>query len=126
MQTLEEVLADLDSRGDEVIMIPLIKKGTLKSHGRRGDTYPDYLYPERLEYEVEKMLPFVTSELAQGIREFEEETKKFLEETRIWDSMKEMTVISHGTDQDNDQVSDQDNSPAERLLSTLGNSALSA
>ena len=80
MQTLEEVLADLDSRGDEVIMIPLIKKGTLKSYGRRGDTYPDYLYPERLEYEVEKMIPFVASELAQGIREFEEETKKFREE----------------------------------------------
>ena len=80
MQTLEEVLADLDSRGDEVIMLPLVKKGTLKSYGRRGDTYPDCLYPERVEYEVEKMIPFVASELAQGIREFEAEMKEFREE----------------------------------------------
>ena len=55
MRTLEEELADLNSRGDEIIMIPLIKSGTLKTYGRRGDTYPDCLYPERIEYEVEKM-----------------------------------------------------------------------
>ena len=90
MRTLEEELADLDSRGDEVIMIPQIKSGTLKAYGRRGNTYPDYLYPERIEYEVEKMIPFVASELAQGIREFEAENEK------IWD-----TVAVSGKDDNN-------------------------
>ena len=34
--------------------------------------------------------------------------------------------LSRSTDQDSDQVSDQDKSPVERLLSALGNDTLSA
>lgn len=43
----------------------------------------------------------------------------------IRDSLKEVTVIGHRTDQDTDQNTDQDKSPLERLLSVLGNETLS-
>ncbi|MBD5560712.1 MAG: Fic family protein [Clostridia bacterium] len=41
-------------------------------------------------------------------------------------SLKEASHFSHPTDQDTDQVSDQDMTPVERLLSALGNDTLSA
>ena len=44
----------------------------------------------------------------------------------IRDSLKEVTVVGRSTDQDNDQVTDQDKTPAERLLSILGDNTLSA
>lgn len=44
----------------------------------------------------------------------------------IRDSLKEVTVVGCFTDQDNDQVTDQDKTPAERLLSILGDNTLSA
>ena len=44
----------------------------------------------------------------------------------IRDSLTEITVVGRTTDQDSDQVSDQDKSPVERLLSALGNDTLSA
>lgn len=44
----------------------------------------------------------------------------------IRDSLKEVTVVSHVTDQDGDQVTDQDKTPVGRLLSVLGNDTLSA
>lgn len=44
----------------------------------------------------------------------------------IRDSLKEVTVVGRSTDQDSDQVTDQDKSPVERLLSALGNDMLSA
>ncbi len=44
----------------------------------------------------------------------------------IRDSLMEVTVVGRYTDQDGDQVSDQDNSSIERLLSILGNEELSA
>lgn len=44
----------------------------------------------------------------------------------IRDSLKEVTVVGRSTDQDNDQVTDQDKTPIERLLSTLGDHTLSA
>lgn len=44
----------------------------------------------------------------------------------IRDSLKEVTVVGRSTDQDSDQVTDQDKSPAERLLSALGDNILSA
>lgn len=40
--------------------------------------------------------------------------------------MTEVTVVGYNTDQESDQVSDQDKSPIERLLSALGNDTLSA
>lgn len=43
----------------------------------------------------------------------------------IIDSLKEVTVVGRNTDQDNDQVTDQDNSPIERLLAALGEDTLS-
>ena len=42
------------------------------------------------------------------------------------DSLTEITVVGRTTDQDSDQVSDQDKSYVERLLSALGNDTLSA
>lgn len=44
----------------------------------------------------------------------------------IRDSLKEVTVVGRSTDQDSDQVTDQDKSPVERLLSALGNDMFSA
>lgn len=44
----------------------------------------------------------------------------------IRDSLKEVTVVGRSTDQDSDQVTDQDKSPVDRLLSVLGNDILSA
>lgn len=44
----------------------------------------------------------------------------------IRDSLMEVTVVGRSTDQDVDQVSDQDKSPVERLLSVLGSNVLSA
>lgn len=44
----------------------------------------------------------------------------------IRDSLSEIAVLSHNTDQDSDQVSDQDEVPVKRLLSVLGNETLSA
>ncbi len=44
----------------------------------------------------------------------------------IRDSLTEITVIGRSTDQDSDQVTDQDKSPVDRLLSVLGNDMLSA
>lgn len=44
----------------------------------------------------------------------------------IRDSLKEVTVVGRSTDQDSDQVTDQDKSPVDRLLSVLGNDMLSA
>ena len=41
-------------------------------------------------------------------------------------SLKEVTVVDRSTDQDSDQVTDQDKSPVDRLLSVLGNDMLSA
>lgn len=44
----------------------------------------------------------------------------------IRDSLTEVTVVGRNTDQDIDQVTDQDKTPTERLLSALGNETLSA
>ena len=44
----------------------------------------------------------------------------------IRDSLKEVTVVGRSSDQDSDQVTDQDITPVERLLSTLGEDTLSA
>lgn len=44
----------------------------------------------------------------------------------IRDSLTEITVVSRSTDQDSDQVTDQDKTPIERILSALGNETLSA
>ena len=44
----------------------------------------------------------------------------------IRDSLKEVTVVGRPTGQDSDQVTDQDKTPTERLLSVLGNDTLSA
>ena len=44
----------------------------------------------------------------------------------IRDSLKEVTVVGRSTGQDSDQVTDQDKTPTERLLSVLGNDTLSA
>ena len=44
----------------------------------------------------------------------------------IRDTLKEVTVVGRSTDQDSDQVTDQDKSPVDRLLSVLGNDMLSA
>ncbi len=44
----------------------------------------------------------------------------------IRDSLKEATVVGRSTGQDSDQVTDQDKTPTERLLSVLGNETLSA
>ena len=44
----------------------------------------------------------------------------------IRDSLKEVTVVGRSSDQDSDQVTDQDKTPVERLLSTLGEDTLSA
>lgn len=44
----------------------------------------------------------------------------------IRDCLKEVTVVGRSTDQDSDQVTDQDKSPVDRLLSVLGNDMLSA
>lgn len=43
----------------------------------------------------------------------------------IRDSLNEVTVLSHSTDQDSDQVTDQDVSSVGRLLSVLGEDTLS-
>ena len=44
----------------------------------------------------------------------------------IRDSLKEITVVGRGGDQDNDQVTDQDKSPTERLLEVMGEDTLAA
>ena len=44
----------------------------------------------------------------------------------IRDSLTEITVIGRSTDQDSDQVTDQDKTPIERILSALGDDTLSA
>ncbi len=44
----------------------------------------------------------------------------------IRDSLTEITVIGRSTDQDSDQVTDQDKTPIERILSALGDETLSA
>lgn len=44
----------------------------------------------------------------------------------IRDSLKEVTVVGRSTGQDSDQVTDQDKTPTERLLSVLGDETLSA
>lgn len=44
----------------------------------------------------------------------------------IRDSLTEITVVGRSTDQDSDQVTDQDKTPIERILSTLGDETLSA
>ncbi len=44
----------------------------------------------------------------------------------IRDSLKEVTVVGRSTDQDNDQVTDQNKTPVERLLFALGNDTISA
>ena len=44
----------------------------------------------------------------------------------IRDSLTEVTVVGRNTDQDIDQVTNQDKTPTERLLSALGNETLSA
>lgn len=44
----------------------------------------------------------------------------------IRDSLKEVTVVGRSTDQDGDQVTDQDKTPVERLLTALGDDTLSA
>ncbi len=44
----------------------------------------------------------------------------------IRDSLMEVTVVGHSTDQDSDQVGDQDKPPVERLLLVLGSDTLSA
>lgn len=43
----------------------------------------------------------------------------------IRDSLKEVTVVGRSADQDGDQVTDQDKTPVERLLSALGDNTLS-
>lgn len=44
----------------------------------------------------------------------------------ILDSLKELTVVGDSSDQVTDQVTDQDKTPVERLLSVIGDSTLSA
>ena len=44
----------------------------------------------------------------------------------IRDSLTEITVVGRSTDQDSDQVTDQDKTPIERILSVLGDETLSA
>ncbi len=44
----------------------------------------------------------------------------------IRDSLESVTAVGRSTDQDGDQVTDQDNTSVERLLSALGNDTLSA
>lgn len=44
----------------------------------------------------------------------------------IRDSLTEITVVGRSTDQDSDQVTDQDKTPIERILSALGDETLSA
>ena len=44
----------------------------------------------------------------------------------IRDSLTEITVVGRSTDQNSDQVTDQDKTPIERILSTLGDETLSA
>lgn len=44
----------------------------------------------------------------------------------IRDSLTEVTVVGRSTDQDDDQVTDQDKAPTERLFSALGDETLSA
>lgn len=44
----------------------------------------------------------------------------------IRDSLTEITVVGRSTDQDSDQVTDQDKTPIERILSALGDDTLSA
>lgn len=44
----------------------------------------------------------------------------------IRDSLAEITVLGRSTDQDSDQVTDQDKTPIERILSALGDETLSA
>lgn len=44
----------------------------------------------------------------------------------IRDSLTEISVVGRSTDQDSDQVTDQDRTPTERLLSALGDETLSA
>lgn len=44
----------------------------------------------------------------------------------IRDSLTEITVVGRSTDQDGDQVTDQDKTPIERILSALGDETLSA
>lgn len=44
----------------------------------------------------------------------------------IRDSLTEVSVVGRSTDQDSDQVTDQDRTPTERLLSALGDETLSA
>ena len=44
----------------------------------------------------------------------------------IRDSLKEINVVGHGTDQVSDQDTDQDKSPVEQLLLVLGDKTLSA
>lgn len=44
----------------------------------------------------------------------------------IRDSLKDVTVVGRSTAQDSDQVTDQDKTPVERLLSALGDDTLSA
>ena len=44
----------------------------------------------------------------------------------IRDSLKEITVVGRGGDQENDQVTDQDKSPTERLLEVMGEDTLAA
>ncbi len=44
----------------------------------------------------------------------------------IRDSLTEISVVGRSTDQDSDQVTDQDRTPTERLLSALGDEILSA
>ena len=44
----------------------------------------------------------------------------------INDSLKEVTVVGRNSDQDSDQVTVQDKSPTQRLLSVLGDDIISA
>ncbi len=44
----------------------------------------------------------------------------------INDSLKEVTIVGRPTDQDSDQVTGQDKTPVDRLLSLLGDDTLSA
>ena len=65
---------------------------------------------------------------ALGVADKQADSAEFVELMLeiIRDSLMEVTVVGRSTDQDGDQVSDQDKSPVERLLSVLGSDVLSA
>lgn len=65
---------------------------------------------------------------ALGVADKQADSTEFVELMLeiINDSLKEVAIVSRSTDQDGDQVTVQDKSPIERLLSVLGDDTLSA